>query len=417
MTERRPGDPSLRILFLADAVFEDLPGGSRVVARQLAQGLADHGHDVTFLVARQAADTPDDVRSAGIRTVRYEGAGQGRAFVRAGRQACARLWAERPFDIVHTHFAYAALGPLRAVPRSVPHLRTFHGPWDAEGWVEDSARLAEMRGRPWPRTAARALRNRAVRLLRHEVERTNLRRSAAAVVLSEQTRGEVLSFGYPADRIRKIPGGSDTARFVPAADRAAVRRALGLPADRRVLFTVRRLAPRMGLDNLITAMPAVVERHPDVLLLIGGKGPERERLAGLIAAHGLGEHVRLVGFIPEADLVSYYQASDLFVLPTVALEGFGLVTTEALACGVPVLGTPVGATPELLSGLDPRMVAPGVDSAALAAGLRGFLEGGWSAALTPDRLHRYVAEHYTWDRHVADVERLYAEILPLPPCR
>ena len=401
----------LRILFLADAVFEDLPGGSRVVARQLAQGLAERGHDVTFLVARQVAGTPDDVRAAGVRIIRYDGGGQGRAFVRAGREACQRLWAEQPFDVVHTHFAYAALGPLGKTPRSVPLLRTFYGPWDAEGWIEDCANLGAMRGQPWPRSAAQGLRNRGVRWLRHQVERQNLRRSAATVVLSEQSRGEVLSFGYPADRIRKIPGGSDTARFIPTGDQAAVRRAVGLPEGRRILFSVRRLAPRMGLDDLIEAMPAVIAHHPDVLLLIGGKGPERERLAALISVQGLSAHVRLVGFIPEDDLVSYYQASDLFVLPTRALEGFGLVTAEALACGVPVLGTPVGATPELLAGLDSRLIAPGVGSAALATGIRGFLEGGWSATLTPDRLQRYVAEHYTWDRHVDGVEHLYQEIL------
>ena len=404
--------PRLRLLFLADAVFEDLPGGSRVVARELAQGLADRGHEVTFLVARQATGTPDNVRSGAIRVVRYDGAGRGRAFVRAGRLACAQLWAEQPFDVVHTHFAYAALGPLQAIPRCVPHVRTFHGPWDTEGWVEDCARLAAGRGRHPARHLTQVLRARGVRWLRHRIEGLNLRRSQSVTVLSKGMQTEVLSHGYPPARIRVIPGGTDTARFVPTDNKAAVRQVLGLPAERRLLLSVRRLAPRMGLDRLIEAMPEVVKHHPDVLLLIGGRGPERERLAGLIAAHDLRDHVRLLGFISDSDLASYYQAADLFVLPTLALEGFGLVTTEALACGVPVLGTPIGATPELLAGLDRQLIAPGVDKASLAAGIRGFLEGDWSTALTPDRLHRYVADRYTWDRHVDAIERLYREVIP-----
>src|SRR5207249_11624167 len=61
-----------------------------------------------------------------------------------------------------------------------------------------------------------------------------------------------------------------------------------------------------------------------------------------------------LGFIPDETLPSYYHAADVFVLPTRELEGFGLVTVEALACGTPVLGTPVGATPEVLSGLEDR---------------------------------------------------------------
>ena len=74
----------MRLLFLADAVFEDIPGGSRVVARELARGLAGRGHEVTFLVARHGPDAPEDERHDGIRIVRYEGAGRAGAFVRAG---------------------------------------------------------------------------------------------------------------------------------------------------------------------------------------------------------------------------------------------------------------------------------------------------------------------------------------------
>lgn len=392
----------MRILFLADAVFEDVPGGSRVVARELARGLARRGHEVTFLVGRQTLEPPDDVCDNGIRLVRYPGAGQGRQFVRQGRGACARLWAEGPFDIVHTHFAYAALGPLAAVPRATPHVRSFYGPWDEEGWVEDSQRARGLVGR---------VKARLKRRLRHEVEAANLRRSRRVIVLSEHSRGEVRAFQYPNATIRLIPGGVDVERFAPPSDKSSVRRLLSLPEDRRILFTVRRLAPRMGLDNLIRAMPAVVLRCPDVLLLIGGKGPERERLQRLIDELKLDAHVQLVGFIPDDRLAAYYQSADLFVLPTLALEGFGLVTTEALACGVPVIGTPVGATPEILGALDPRLIAPGAPPDALASALLAFLEGDWKRDMTPDRLRRFVLDRYTWDRHTDAVESVYREIL------
>ena len=392
----------MNLLFLADAVFEDIPGGSRVVARELARGLVGRGHEVTFLVARHGPDAPDDERRGGVRIVRYAGAGQAGAFVRAGRRAAARLWAEGGFDVVHTHFAYAALGPLSVLPRGVPHVRSFYGPWDEEGWVEDA------QGRRGPGQRVKALLKRQVR---HMIEATNLRRSAAAVVLSEHSRREVLAFGCPPGRIRLIPGGADVERFHPAEDGAVARERLGLPAGRTLLLSVRRLAPRMGLDNLIRAMPAVIARRPDVLLLIGGKGPERERLERLVAERGLGEHVRLLGFIADDDLATHYQAADAFVLPTLALEGFGLVTTESLACGTPVLGTPVGATPEILRRLDARLVLPGTTPEALAEGVTAFLGGDWRAGLTPERLHRFVQDNYTWDAHVQAVEQIYQEMI------
>ena len=132
---------TLRVLFLADGVSQDLPGGGRVVARELALGLTERGHDVTFLVPRLSPGTPDQEQAPEGRVVRYAGAGQGLGFIRAGQSAAARLWAAGTFDVVHTHFAYAALGPLRAVPRGTPRVRTFHGPWDQEAWVEEGGDL------------------------------------------------------------------------------------------------------------------------------------------------------------------------------------------------------------------------------------------------------------------------------------
>lgn len=399
---------------LADAVNEDLAGGSRVVARELAHGLAVRGHEVTFLVPRHVAETAPQEEPPppkNIRVVRYGSAGLGgAAFVRAGQEACARLCAEQTFDVAHTHFAWAAVGPLRALPPETAHLRSFYGPWDVEAWMEDSAHLKTLAdASPLQRLRA-AAEMRVKRIMRHRVEAANLKRSRRVVVLSEQSRGEVAEFGYPDDRIHKIPGGADVTRFHPTKYRRSAREVLRLPQDRRILLSVRRLAPRMGLDNLIQAMPAVVKRHPNALLLIGGQGPYREQLETAIQATGMGEHIRLVGFIPDEDLVTYYQAADLFVLPTIALEGFGLVTVEALACGTPVLGTPVGATPEILNALDPRLVTSGVDPQALADSILIYLGGPWAKELTPERLSAFVRERYTWDRHVDAIEALYAEI-------
>lgn len=398
----------MNILFLADAVFEDMPGGSRMVAWELAHGLVRRGHEVTFLVARHNAVALDDERQPdGVRVVRYGGAGRPLDFVRRGQEACAKLLLEsrHSFDLVHTHFAYASVGPLRALPHAVPRVRTFHGPWDEEGWAEESRRGG------W----ANSVRARIKRSLRYRVEVASLRGSAQVLTLSDYFRRLVSERSCVApEKITVIPGGADSVRFQPAADPTLCRRELGLPLDRRIMISVRRLAARMGLDNLIRAVPAVLRRYPDALLLIGGTGPEQARLEGLIQSLGLECHVRLTGFIPDDRLAAYYQAADLFVLPTLALEGFGLVTTEALACGLPVIGTPIGATPEILGKLDPRLIASGTNPLALSDAILGFFDGDWAASLTPDRLHRYVTENYSWDSHVVATERVYQKALAAP---
>src|SRR5947208_928866 len=156
---------------------------------------------------------------------------------------------------------------------------------------------------------------------------------------------------------------ADVPHVPPAPDRGAIRGELGLSADRAILLTVRNLEARMGLDNLLGAMAVLKVRRPSALLLIGGAGSLRGALEAQSQALGLSEHVKFLGFVPDAELPRYYQAADVFVLPTRELEGFGLVTVEALACGTPVLGTPVGATPEILRALCPTLVFRGPTAA------------------------------------------------------
>ena len=206
------------------------------------------------------------------------------------------------------------------------------------------------------------------------------------------------------ERIVKIPGAVELERFRPAADRAAVRRALGLPEHRPLLLTVRNLERRMGLDLLLRAMARVKARVPEALLLLGGAGSLRGELEALGAALGLDGHVRFLGFIPDRTLPAFYQAADVFVLPTRELEGFGLVTVEALACGTPVLGTRVGATPEILAPLSPSLIFRGLAPETLADDLTGLLErltDPADAARLRAECRRHAEAHYGWDRAIA----------------
>lgn len=393
----------MRLLFLADAVFEDLPGGAQTVAQELAAGLATLGHSVTFLVGRHNTSAPDREEQGGIEIVRYPGAGQGMEFVRQGRQAAARLWTEKPFDLIHTHFAYAAVGPKQAIPRTVPRVRTFHGPWDEEGWLEDT------QGNMSQTTRIKAM---ARKQIRARIERRDLAGSDRVLTLSDCFRQIVTQrFSVKMERTETIAGGVDTVRFKPPQDKAQVKRELGLPSNWPLLLSIRRLAPRMGLDRLIAAMPGILAHHPEALLLIGGKGPDRERLERLITQTGLANHVRLLGFISQENLAAYYRASDLFVLPTLALEGFGLVTTEALACGLPVIGTPIGATPEILGALDPRLISPDTTSAGLASAIHSFFAGNWRESLSPECLHSFVLNRYSWEKNVQATEKVYHSLI------
>jgi glycosyltransferase involved in cell wall biosynthesis len=146
----------------------------------------------------------------------------------------------------------------------------------------------------------------------------------------------------------------------------------------------------MGLAQLIRAMSLL---PPHIELTIGGRGPLQDELMGLISSLGLSERVRLAGHVPDEDLPHFYSSANWFVLPTVALEGFGLVTLESLSCGTPVLGTRIGATPELLEKFDPQWIIEEPTPKEIATTI---LRVTGKPAPSPDDLHHRVAEEFDW---------------------
>ncbi|MBI3798295.1 MAG: glycosyltransferase family 4 protein [Deltaproteobacteria bacterium] len=357
----------MKILIVADVAPDQVGGGGERVLRAQLRGLADRGHAVTLLYRRgEGKPTEAGELLRGIQTLSYpvtRAHAAGFAFSSIARAwSCYRqLSAREDFDVIIFHQPFSALGVLLAAARDTPRkVYTFH----SSAAEESQLRIGEDQLHP------EGFRSKPRASLLHQMEHFCLRHCDLVCVLSEFSRQKVQSrFRIPADRIAKIPGGVDTARFYPIADRKAVRRRLSLPVDRPLLLSVRNLVNRMGLENLLLAMRPVVSFCPQVLLIIGGAGPLAGKLKGMTAQLGLADHVRFLGLISDIDLPCYYQTADFFILPTRALEGFGLVTVEALACGTPVLATPIGATPELLGGLEKTLLFSGTAPEAIAQGI------------------------------------------------
>ena len=189
---------------------------------------------------------------------------------------------------------------------------------------------------------------------------------------------------------RLIANGVDTDHFAPAA-------APGRHAERPVLLFLGRFVEKKGLSVL----HELAQRLPDVQWLFAGWGPldpSSWRLANVTVVPSPGA----------AQLAALYQAADLFVLPTRVLEGFGLVTVEALASGTPVVATPVGATPEILTPLDPRLLAADGSAPALSAALATALPLSTDAGFRR-RCREYAERRYSWERHVDALEAVLVD--------
>jgi glycosyltransferase involved in cell wall biosynthesis len=294
------------------------------------------------------------------------------------------------YDLVASHFALYAFPVLQQLKRR-PLVVHFHGPWAWESQVEGESML---------KVKAKAALERAV-----------YRQGGRLIVLSMAFRGVLQrNYGIPEDRVRIVQGGVSVDRFDTGLSRREARARLGWPQDRPTVFCVRRLSRRMGLENLIAAMEAVRERVPEALLHVAGKGPLAETLEEHVRAAGLDEHVRLLGFVPDEDLPLAYRAADVSVVPTVALEGFGLITVESLAAGTPVIVTPVGGLPEVVEDLSDRLVLPDLEVGTLGAYLSDALRGD-VALPTADACQAYARARFDWPVIAGQVRRVYEEVL------
>lgn len=406
----------LRVLFVADVSPARVIGGAERVLHEQMRRLAQGGHEVHCLARTEGGEAAARMRVDGVVVHHFRGrSGSPVSFFLLSLWNCRRefnhLLAERSFDLLNFHQPLSALGVL-AAPQSwkIPRLYTFHSLWFREYEIRmerDGLGLREGLP-PWPWVWLNAW-------MRKIIERVCLKAAHQIVVLSEFSREQLLrTHRIPASKITLIPGGVDTCRFAPlppGPERRVIRKELGVPEEASFLFTVRNLEPRMGLENLIEAMATIVAKAPRVYLIIGGAGSLERALRSLASRWGLERHVRFEGFIPEARLPDYYQAADLFLLPTRCLEGFGLVTVEALACGTPVLGTPVGGTIEILSELDPELLSRSPEPKEIAQKVLQFLsrsEAEWAALR--QRCRQFALARYDWDR-IAQKLLLHMEAL------
>jgi len=203
------------------------------------------------------------------------------------------------------------------------------------------------------------------------------------VVSEDLGRVAVDQYDADPDRIRAIPNGCDAAIFHPG-DRAAARQTLGLPADADVVTYVGRLVAEKGLRELLDATASLRAARPRLRVVLVGEGPLGEELAKRIAEQDL--PVQLAGAQPAEAVAQWMVASDLVTLPSYS-EGHPNVLVEALACGRPVVSTPVGGIPEVVDAASGVLV-PARDPAALAEGLAAVLDRPWDEAALARRFSR-----------------------------
>lgn len=396
------------ILFVADVSIEKVIGGAERVLYEQGIRLVGRGCNV-HIITRLLAENEDCKKI--IQSVvewRYRvDFDNAISFLKTTWKNSNRLFKtlydKNQFDAIIIHQPFSAFGIIQSpLSRKIKRIYVCH----SLSFEEYISRNAEPNSIPGKISYCFNIQ------FRKWLERRIINRCDDVIALSRYTKEKIVkAHQIPSKKISIIPGGVDLDRFQEADDKKKIRGDLQIPEEKTILFTVRNLVRRMGLENLLDAMGQVVRTASDIYLVIGGAGPLKDDLVEKAQQLNIGDHIRFVGFIPEEKLPEYYAMADLFILPTRELEGFGLVTLEAMASGVPVLGTPVGGTLEILGEFDSSFLFRDTTSDSIAALIEEKCQiikekpEEWKEIAKKCRL--FVEDNYSWEQHIDALEKFF----------
>ncbi len=303
------------------------PGGIAAHVYELVRELAQAGHQVDLLAGHShlLAGQPIPPLPAGARLLlnrpyrrNYFGyiVNTFRVYFDIRRQ----LGRDR-YDIVHWHnLAWETWG-VRFAARGLPRVFTNHS----------SGFLRRMKS-PWRRKF-----------------QMPLMLSMADTILTPSTEllEKSVEARYPRDRIHYIPNGVNTRDFCPGARDPDLLKAYGLVAGDQVVVVPRRLDPKNGVDVLVRAVADVKEALPQLKVLLVGDGEQKPELVALSNKLGVRDRVIFCGSQPRLAMPPHLRLADLAALPSRA-EAVSLAGLEAMACGLPVVGSRVGGIPEFV---------------------------------------------------------------------
>ncbi|MET7879702.1 glycosyltransferase [Micromonospora sp. DT68] len=373
-------------------------GGQNTHVAELSAALAAAGHEVRVYTRRDAPDLPVTVRTPDGYDVVHVPAGPAEPVVKDAllphMREFSRWLVERwrggdwvP-EVIHAHFWMSGLAALTAGRQTgVPVVQTYHALGTVKRRYQGVQDTSPARRISYERELGRSV-DRVVAQCRDEV-------------------GELVRMGVPRSRMTVVPSGVNLASFTPlgpAADRE--------PGRARIL-TVGRLVERKGFQTVVRAMALV----PDAECVVVGGPPEglletdpyARRLRALADSCGVADRVHLVGAVPREEMGRWYRSADLLVAAP-WYEPFGLTPLEAMACGVPVVGTAVGGIRDTVVDGTTGDLVPARDPHALATAIQRLLD---------DRIRRFryataaserARSRYSWAATAERLAEIYGEV-------
>ncbi|MCW4023223.1 MAG: glycosyltransferase family 4 protein [archaeon] len=297
----------------------------------------------------------------------------------------------RNCDLVHAHghvYMSSCLAGMLAKKYNKPFIVTQHNTYiDYKSWLNTAENLNDV-----------------------IIGKSVLKRADRILTVSKETMKYVLSLGADKTKTSVMYNGVDTDCF-QSANKSESRDKLGLPLNRKIVFSARRLVYKNGLDTLIESANVLAKNHPEVLFVVAGKGPSRSLIEERIKELGIEKNIKLAGFVPDELLPVYYGAADVFLLPSASGEGLPLVLFEAMSCGLPVVATTVGGTPEIVEHMQNGVLVPPQDPQVMADAISRLLAEKETMTEIGKQAKEYILSKLSWKENARQLLQVYQEFL------
>jgi glycosyltransferase involved in cell wall biosynthesis len=400
----------MRILIVSE-VFYPVIGGAGKTVYTIAESLTNKGHKV-YILARKTKGTKPVEKMKGFEVYRIVWPNN---FVTQLFSFCniyrfvKRFLSENSLDLIICNQPFSAFSVYFATQsRDIPNIYHFHSSWPEEFQIKKYIQDIKLNSVP---KILRFIIFVPLAFFMRKIEGFVVTHYDKIIVVSQYSKEKLIKFyGLENIKIKKLPGFVNTEKFKPAKDKLSLRNRLKIPTGCYILITARNLVERMGIDNLILAFNNLCKTYKDLYLLIVGDGRLKKSLIKLAEKLNISSLVEFTGQLEEYKLIQYLQASNLFILPTKYIEHFGLVTVEALATGIPVLGTPIGATPEILNKLNKDFLFRGTDVDSITEGIKQFLNKYRDKNLQ-DICREFAIREYSLKNFANLAERIYLDII------
>lgn len=248
---------------------------------------------------------------------------------------------------------------------------------------------------------------------KYKAMRFALRHADRVIANSEYTRDALINMDVDPASITLIYPGVDVTRFHPGLACADLRQSVGVMDAGKLILSVGRLSRRKGFDQVIQALPALIQAGLDIQYVLIGIGEDYDYLLDLARKHGVVNRVHLLGHVSADDLPRWYNACDVFIMPNREIngdtEGFGMVFIEAAACGKPAIAGQAGGTGAAVVDGVTGFRVDGTDTVAVTVALQRILESVQSAQQIGNRALARVVEQFDWSIVAKKTQQLQAK--------